>query len=98
MTASSAEAAERSRKIVQVVLQRLAQRTAARVADAVGTSESTVSRFSSEHLDKVAAIFAELGLKVVPAEYKCYEPGYIEALHRLAQEQLKAEATPEIVW
>lgn len=98
MTASSPEALARSRKIVQVVLQRLASRTSARVAEAVGTSESTVSRFGSEHLDKVAAIIAELGLKVVPAEYKCYEPGYIEALHRLAQEQLKAETSPELEW
>lgn len=99
MTASSAERVATSRKTVQVVLQGLAGASAASVAQAVGVSESTISRFKSEHLDTVAAILAELELKVVPVQYRCYEPSYIDALERLAREQLNAaKAPPQLEW
>lgn len=99
MGSSSAEKVETSRKIVQAVLQRLAETSAASVAEAVGVSESTVSRFKSEHLQQVAAILSEVGLKVVPVEYQCFEPTYISALQRLAAEQLNAQkAAPRLEW
>lgn len=99
MGASSAEKVETSRKTVQVVLQGLAGASASAVAEAVAVSESTISRFKSEHLPTVAAILAELELKVVPTQYRCYEPSYIEALERLAREQLNAaKVPPQLEW
>lgn len=69
------------------------------MAEAVGVSESTISRFKSEHLQQVAAILAEVGLKVVPADYQCFEPTYIAALQRLAAEQLNAQkVAPKLDW
>lgn len=99
MGSSSAEKVETSRKTVQAVLQRLAEASAVSVAEAVGVSESTISRFKSEHLEQVAAILAEVGLKVVPVEYQCFEPSYIRALQRLAAEELGAhKSAPKLEW
>ena len=84
----------RARKIVAAVLQ-AAQRDATQtaIATAMGCSESTVSRLLSDHLEKLALVLAHAGLKVAPAENRCFPPDYVDALLRLAKQHINAVQT-----
>lgn len=65
---------ERARRATSIVLTRLApEGTQRNVAQVWGVSESSVSRLK-EHVEPVMRLVAQLGLKVVPAEMKCYSP------------------------
>ena len=60
---------------MQLALQALQEPgKAAAVAAAMGTSDSTVSRIKTDRLEEVLIFLSHLGLKVVPAEFKCVEP------------------------
>jgi hypothetical protein len=83
-----------SRKIQSQILQRLASVGQVHVGNAIGKSETWVSRFASEQLKSCADLLACLGLKVVPAEHKCYDPAHIEHLHYFAQLGLKQGPAP----
>lgn len=100
MVALSMTPQERARKIQRIVLQRV-QRDAsqAAVAAAMGVSESTVSRLLSEHLDKLAAVLAHAGLKVVPVERVCVDPSMYEAMTRIATRAMAdVETAQRLVW
>lgn len=100
VSALSPTPAERARKIACVVL-RSVQRdaTQAAIAAAMGSSESTVSRLLSDHLDKLALVLAHAGLKVVPAEMQCFAPEKVGALLTLARDHLAAIERPEqLTW
>lgn len=84
----SANVGERSRKAHSLILQRIASVGQVRVAEDLGTSESTVSRFVNSDLERTCQILAALGLKVVPIELKCYEPRKITLLLELARDHL----------
>lgn len=92
--------AERARKTVAMVLRRV-QRDASQVAiaAAMGTSESTVSRLLSEHLEKFALVLSHAGLKVVPADRVCVDRGMYEAMTRIASRAMQdAETAQRLVW
>lgn len=91
----SASVSERSRKAHSLVLQRFASVGQVTVAEMIGTSESTVSRFVNTDLERSCQIFAALGLKVVPIELKCYEPRKIAILMELARDHLNQLETVE---
>ncbi|MGC4075437.1 MAG: hypothetical protein QM702_00065 [Rubrivivax sp.] len=97
MAALSATPPERARKIVQAVLQRLqGGETQASLAIAIGASEATVNRLVNEHLDKLASVMAHLGLKVVPADYRCVDPeayAFLTSTHERVMRQ-----APELIW
>ena len=101
MPPSSVTPAERARKISAVILQRT-QRDATQVAlaTALGVSESTVSRMlAPESLDKMAAMLAHAGLKVVPVERVCVDPQMYEAMTRIASRAMAdAETAQRLVW
>lgn len=98
MAASSITPAERARKQFALLVQRLAGRQAA-IATAMGTSESTVSRFKTEQGELFCAVLAHAGLKIVPAEKRCYDVAEIEALLTLARRRLEAAPTAEqLTW
>lgn len=79
-------AANSARKNEAAILKALASLGQARLADLMGVSESLISRQKSEgHLTKTAEMLAHLGLKVVPAGMKCFDPEYVEHLRALAQ-------------
>ena len=81
--------AARARKIVSSVLtatQRDATQSA--IATAMGVSESTISRLLSDHLDKLALVLAHAGLKVAPADSRCFPPDYVDALLLMAKQHL----------
>lgn len=50
------------------------------LASDIGVSESTISRFKNEQLETFCSVIAHLGLKVVPAEMRCFSTDEIQAL------------------
>lgn len=91
----SASVGERSRKAYSLALQRLASVGQVNVAEMIGTSESTISRFVNTDLERSCQILAALGLKVVPIELRCYEPRKIAILMELARDHLNQLETVE---
>lgn len=88
---------ERARKTVQQALQRLQEPgTGVAVAAAMGVSESTVSRIKTERLEEVALFLACLGLKVVPAEFKCVDPGAYAFLTGTFEKVQRS--APHLIW
>lgn len=98
MSASSATADERARKAISLVLQRLApDGTQRNIAQVWGVSESSVSR-TKEHLEQVMRLVAQLGLKVVPAEMKCYSPRELDAMFVLAKANMnRADSVDDVL-
>lgn len=87
MTASqlNAERDARAREFESLVLNRLLSVGQRTVADAIGVSESTVSRWKEGEIERWCKVLALLELQVVhPSEY-------IQALKTLAELGLQAE-------
>jgi hypothetical protein len=97
MAAVSVPPAETARKGVQLALQRLQESgKAGAVAVAMGLSDSTVSRIKTERLEEVLLLIAHLGLKVVPADFRCVNPeayAFLTSTH----ERVMREA-PHLIW
>lgn len=85
MIAVSAAVVERSRKAHALVLQRLSTVGQVHVAEQIGLSGPTVSRFVNDDLERACQVLIALGLKVVPVEMKCYPKDQIEAIFTLAR-------------
>lgn len=97
MEPSSKSPAERARKSVALVLQRMKDPgSGTAVATSMGVSESTVSRIKNERLEEVMIFLAHLGLKVVPAEYKCVDRSTYEFLTTTHQRIMQTQ--PQLVW
>jgi hypothetical protein len=88
-------AKERARVTVSLVMRALATQSGAVIATAMGVSEPTISRLKNEHLEQVSLMLAHLGFKVVPCEYKCYNPEYVESILTLARAQLLENGAPK---
>jgi hypothetical protein len=70
--------------------------SAVSVAAAMGVSESTVSRLKNEHMESVLTMLAHLGLKVVPADFKCVDR---EAYDFLVRSHTRVmEKAPGLIW
>jgi len=95
MNPLSAADAEKSRKYHSLMLQRIASLGQKTLAERLETSESTVSRFVNTDLEKFCAAVSALGLKIVPAEMKCYSSDTISALLNLTRDHLNQLETPE---
>lgn len=97
MDALSRTPAETTRKGVQLALQRLQEPgKAGAVAASMGVSDSTVSRIKTERMEEVIAFLAFLGLKVVPAEYKCVDPvayAFLTTTHQRVMQR-----APDLIW
>lgn len=74
-----------------MVLQRLVSVGQKTVADAIGLSESTVSRWKEGEIERWAKLFALLGLQVVPVSAVVVNAEYLRSLETLAELGLKAE-------
>ena len=88
--------AERAKKAHSMVLHRMADATQTALAVAMGVSESTVNRIKTERLEEVLQMLAHLGLKVVPADFKCVNPeayAFLTSTH----ERVMREA-PQLIW
>lgn len=91
----SAEQLGTTRKNASGILRALASVGQVRVAEALGVSESTVSRWKDKEIDEMSQFLSVLGLKAVPASYKCYDPRSVDALLTLAKERMAQLETPE---
>jgi hypothetical protein len=87
-----------ARKSQTLILQRLASVGQVHVGQALDKSETWVSRWKGEDLESCVALLSALGLKVVPAEHKCYDPAHIEHLQYFAELGMKHEPTPVLEW
>lgn len=88
---------ERACKTMQLVLQRLQEPgTAVSVAAAMGTSEATISRIKNERLEDCLRLLGHLGLKVVPAEFKCVDPATFAFL--TASHEKFMRVAPQLIW
>lgn len=91
MPESSPDPLARARKFQSQILQRLAGMQA-QVAAALGLSESTISR-DKEGFERLCAILAHLGFKVVDQTKVCVPPGEIAFLR-----QLYAKVSADAPW
>lgn len=97
MAELSTTPAERARKAVQLVLQRLKEPgTAVAAAAAMGVSEATISRLKNDHMEQVLTLLAHLGLKVVPFTFKCVDRESYDFLVRSHTRVM--EKAPELIW
>jgi hypothetical protein len=82
---------------VQLALQALHEPgKAGAVAALMGVSDSTVSRIKTERLEEVVLLLAYLGLKVVPAEFKCVDPDAYAFLTKTHERVM--HRAPELIW
>lgn len=97
MTQASFSPTETARKGVQLALQALQESgKAGAVAAAMGVSDSTISRIKTERLEEVALMLAHLGLKVVPANFKCVNPEAYAFLTTTHERVMRK--SPELIW
>lgn len=90
--------AEIARKINSKFLQRLSEEGQKPVAEAIGVSETTISRVKQHSEDTIKAL-RSLGFKVVPVEMKCYKPEVIEPLLLLAKQRMdQLECVTQLEW
>ena len=78
-----------SRNMQTQVLQAIDKNGQSELAKAIGIDSSTVSRLKEHHLANLCKMLASLGLKVVPANMKCYDAAKIDILFRLAKDNFQ---------
>lgn len=66
------------------------------LASAMGVSDATISRIKTDRLEEVLVFLAHLGLKVVPAEFKCVGPAAYAFLTQTF-ERVQSKA-PQLIW
>ncbi len=66
------------------------------LAQALGVSESTISRTKTEKLEDAMTLLYQMGFKVVPEHMKCYPAEYVRALHTMAK--LHLDESPKLEW
>lgn len=97
MSELSATPSERARKAFATVLQAMQDPgTQRNLAQALGVSESTISRIKTEKLEDAVTLLYQMGFKVVPQHMQCYPAEYVQALHTMARMHM-AEA-PKLEW
>jgi DNA-binding XRE family transcriptional regulator len=82
------EIRERANRNHSAILRALRTVTQAKAADAMGVSETALSRMKDNLLPELAALLAACSLKVVPEGSKVYTAQRIQALTVLAREAL----------
>lgn len=87
---------ERARKAYSMILLRLQPAgTQIALAASMGVSETTISRFKTEHLETLCSLLAHLGLKVVPVEMQCFPQERVQALLTLSKAHLESIANAD---
>jgi hypothetical protein len=94
MTASCTPDQVEARKSLAMILRRLAAVGQKPVGEALGKSETWVSRWKSEDAETCALWLNVLGLKVVPAGNVCYPKEHIERLMFFAAIGIKQQPEP----
>ena len=94
MNEVSSAVTDMSRKIERTILQALAERGQAHAAGLMGVSESAVSRMKDGQLELLGKLLAAIGLKVVPAQYKCLDPVRAQAMVTLYEAAMRRIPNP----
>lgn len=81
----------RAREFESLFLQRLVSVGQKTVADAIGVSESTVSRWKEGEIERWCKVIAHLGLQLVPESAVLVNGDYLRSLETLAELGLRAE-------
>lgn len=81
----------RAREFESLVLSRLLSAGQKSVADAIGVSESTVSRWKEGEIERWSKVLALLGLQLVPEQAVVVNADYLRSLETLAELGLRAE-------
>lgn len=97
MNALSPEQTERSRKNHSVILNGLSRIGQVHVAQAIGVSESAISKMKESDFFKFSQILASCDLKVVPSDYQCVDPEFMEAMVTISKRALN-RASNQLVW
>ncbi|WP_412021518.1 hypothetical protein [Burkholderia cepacia] len=96
---SSVPPAERARKSHTLALQRISAKGQNTIAQEIGVSPPTVSRFVSEDLERACQVLAAAGLKVVPVEMQCFPPRKVEMLLEFARDHLQQlQSVDQLSW
>ena len=87
----SQEAHARAREFESLILSRLLSAGQKTIADAIGLSESTVSRWKEGEIERWSKVLALLGLQLVPEQAVVVNADYLRSLETLAELGLRAE-------
>ena len=88
MTSLSSDFEERAKKTSSLILRSMHSVGQVNVADGLRVSESWVSKWKTEELDRTVKLLLLCGLKLVPSDVKCFHEKDIEALMHGAQRWL----------
>jgi len=94
---SSPAPGERARKAHTLALQRISRIGQAKIAEEIGVSPATVSRYVSDPdgLERACKVLTAAGLKVVPATMQCFPPAKVAIFMELARDHLNYLQRPE---
>jgi len=98
MPESSPPLSENARKILAMLLRALAATGQNAVGEAIGRSESWVSRWKADEAEDMARIIDATGQKLVPASAVCVTPEYIEHLRYFARFGIANQPAPVLEW
>ena len=87
----SPELSARARDIEALMLKQLLSVGQKNIAQSIGLSESTISRWKEGEIERWCKVIALLDLKLVPFSAQCHPARYIQALKTLAELGLQAE-------
>ena len=74
-----------ARETLAVILSALATKGQGAIAQVMGVSDSSMSRWKSDEIPVMAKFLGALGLKVVPEAYVMVDPEYLHSLRTLAK-------------
>lgn len=94
MSELSPTIADRARKNHAAILRAVAAAGQTRVAALIGVDDSTVTRLKDGQLERLAAVLAAAGLKVVPEDHQTLAPEYVKALQVLAMRGVENAPAP----
>ncbi len=80
--------ARRAQASYTLLLRALADVSQRRVAESIGISETALSNYKAEHLERACLILAACGLRIVPVTEHTYDEADITALRQLATKGL----------
>ena len=99
MSSVSSAITEMTRKNERAVLQAFARVSQTKVAELMGVSDSTITRFKESGIEQACALLAACGLKVVPTDMQCFPQDKVHALLTLAKAHLEnIEHPDQLTW
>ena len=78
-----------ARETLAFILQSLSAKGQGAVAQVMGISDSSISRWKADEIPVMARFLTALDLKVIPNDYVCVDPEYLRSLRTLARAGLE---------